>query len=473
VSEQPPIEPGAGGDPAREAWGPGAPTAPPAGAAPWWSETAPPPAAPSPYSPGAPAPHPSVPGPTAAYPVTPGGQAWGGGWGGEWPPAQPPAARRTPSSRGVLRAATVAAVTAGLIGGGIGAGAVAVYQDHHPSRTAVAAPSTINQIKDTSASAPRPAGSVADVVRRVLPSVVTISERADSGTRGTGSGVVIDGKNGYILTNNHVIADVANGGTLTVLPNGASIAKALPATVKGADPASDLAVIKVDSTSLQSIDVGVSSDVVVGDTVLAIGAPLGLSGTVTEGIVSALNRTQSVGGETGGADTTLTGAIQTDAAINPGNSGGALINDKGRLIGINSAIASNSTTSGQAGNIGIGFAIPIDTALPIARQLISTGKASHPYIGVTTMGPAIAGDPVGARITSQSSDPPVMPGSPADKAGLKEDDVITAFDGAPVTGADDLLSDVRKHAVGDTVKLTVTRNGSPKDVTVTLAEKPS
>ena len=287
--------------------------------------------------------------------------------------------------------------------------------------------------------------------------------------------MVIDGKNGYILTNNHVVADVvSSGGTLTVLPNGGSEADVLRATVKGVDPISDLAVIQVSDHTLPTIPIGVSSDIVVGDTVLAVGAPLGLSGTVTEGIVSALNRTQSVGSESGGADTTLTGAIQTDAAINPGNSGGALVDDKGRLIGINSAIASSGTTgSGQAGNIGIGFAIPIDTALPTAQQLIATGHATHPYIGVTTSPPVKPGDPVGATITSTDGSPAVVAGSPADKAGLREGDVITGFDGMPVTGADDLLADVRRHAVGDTVTLTILRDGASMSVKVTLANKPS
>ena len=452
----------------RTVWGPPDAGASPnesasasANPAPWWSQPQqPPPPAPSPFSPAGEA--------TAVYPSTPGGGVWAP------PPTEEPG--RAPSggagSGSPLRTATVVALVAGLIGGGIGAGAVSLARDNTGVASSGGSATTLTQVRDSGAVNSRPAGSVADIAQRVLPSVVTIQEKnSRTRTQGTGSGVVIDKANGYILTNNHVVADaVGGGGTLSVIPDGGRAGQELDATIVGTDAASDLAVIKVASSSLPAIVLGTSADVVVGDQVLAVGAPLGLSGTVTQGIVSALDRSPDVPDEATGAVKTLTGAIQTDAAINPGNSGGALVNAQGQLIGINTAIASNSGGSGQAGNIGIGFAIPVDSAAPIAAELIATGKATHPYIGVTTRAST---DPVGARITSDGGATAVRPDSPGAKAGLQDGDVITRFGNTAVADATSLVSAVRKQKVGDTVDLTVVRGGAERKVSVTLADNPT
>jgi len=451
----------------RDVWGP--PTegygAPPATPGPWWSQPQQQPApAPSPFSPAG--------GDTAVYPPAyP--PAAGAPWGA--PEVGPPAGQRHP---GPLRVATVAALLAGLIGGGVGAGAVSLTRGSGGGSSSSGAPlTTLTQVKDSGPGASRPAGSVAEIAQRVLPSVVTIKEKnTTTSLQGTGSGVVIDKANGYILTNNHVVADaIGSGGSLSVTPDGGRAGQKLDATVVGADAASDIAVIKVASTDLPAITLGKSADVVVGDQVLAIGAPLGLSGTVTSGIVSALDRSQEIGNESGSGSSTLTGAIQTDAAINPGNSGGALVDSQGRLIGINTAIASNTGGGGggQAGNIGIGFAIPVDVAAPIAQQLINNPDhtASHPYIGVTTKGST---DPVGARVVAgDAGSQAVRPGSPAAAAGLREGDVITRLGDTAVTDATELVAAVRKQRVGDTVALTVVRNGKEQKVSVTLADNPT
>jgi len=455
------------GDPApgdRDAWGPpGAGTDPAGAPAPWWSapqQTAP--APPSPWSPEGGATAVAAAPPWAA---TPGGAGW---------PAPPGAdARAERRDRGSpLRTATVVAVVAGLIGGGIGAGVVSLARDNGTGSASRGAVTTLTQVRDPGGNGARPAGSVADIAARVLPSVVTIQESSGS-SQGTGSGVVIDKANGYILTNNHVVADaVGGGGTLAVIPDGGRAGASVPATIVGTDAASDLAVVKVARGDLPAITLGKSADVVVGDTVLAVGAPLGLSGTVTSGIISALDRSPEVPDSATGNSKILTGALQTDAAINPGNSGGALVDSQGRLIGINTAIASSGGSGGgQAGNIGIGFAIPIDAAAPIAQELIATGKATHPYVGVGTKDST---NPVGARVTAPASGgAAVRPGSPAAAAGLQEGDVVTRFDGAPVASATDLVSAVRKHRVGDKVAVDLSRDGKQRTVSVTLADNPA
>jgi putative serine protease PepD len=314
----------------------------------------------------------------------------------------------------------------------------------------------------------RPASSVAGIAARVLKSVVSISVQTAAGG-GTGSGVVLR-SDGYVLTNNHVVADAAGGGLITVSFNGAGQVD-LPASIVGRDPETDLAVIKVrGGHSLTPASLGSSSDLVVGDPVVAIGSPLGLAGTVTSGIISALNRTVRVPSENSNEPATpLFNAIQTDAAINPGNSGGALVDSAGRVIGINSAIATlggSGSTDTQAGSIGVGFAIPVDEARSIAEQLIRTGKATHPAIGVaaSTVG-ADGNGPRGAKLSS------VQPGGSAQKAGLVAGDVITKLDGKPVESVDQLIVLLRSFRVGDTISVTFLRSGATKTSRLVLQDK--
>jgi putative serine protease PepD len=320
----------------------------------------------------------------------------------------------------------------------------------------------------------------------VAPSVVSITVDSSQATA-QGSGVVIDTK-GHVLTNNHVVDGVGSGATLTVtLRDG----RAYTATVAGTDPSTDLAVITLKNppSDLKPVAFGNSTDLKVGDPVMAIGNPLGLAGTVTTGIVSALNRpvtTQSSdqsaptdpfgqgggggGSSTGsGSDSVVTNAIQTSAAINPGNSGGALVNASGQLVGINSAIASlGSSGSSQSGSIGIGFAIPVNEAKGIATQLIDKGTAQHAFLGVTLQdGKATDGSSqrAGAQVTS------VSPGTPAANAGLRRGDVVIGVDNDPVDSSLSLVANIRERAVGDKVTLTVLRSGKQLTLTTTLVAK--
>lgn len=312
--------------------------------------------------------------------------------------------------------------------------------------------------------------SVAGIAARVLTSVVSISVKSASSS-GTGSGVVLR-SDGYILTNNHVVQAAAAGGEITVSFNDAN-ATDLPAQIVGRDPETDLAVIKVEGRTLSPATLGQSRSLVVGDPVLAIGSPLGLAGTVTSGIISALNRTVNVPGENG-ARTPLFNAIQTDAAINPGNSGGALVDSGGRVIGINSAIATLGSggtspfgTEVQSGSIGVGFAIPVDEARSVAEELIRTGKATHPAIGVeaATVGEAAGSGQRGARISR------LVPGGSAQKAGLQAGDLITMIEGTTVHSVDELILAIREHKVGDTVTVTYVRGGNTDTAKLTLQDK--
>ena len=318
-------------------------------------------------------------------------------------------------------------------------------------------------------------GSVAAIAAAVLPSVVTI--RTTSGDEeGTGSGVIIR-SDGYILTNNHVVAPgLQSGGTLVVDLSATQMG--IPAEVVGRSPSDDLAVIKIARTGLRAARLGHSSSLQVGDEVVAVGAPLGLSGSVTSGIVSALNRNVDVPEDNGSSTSTVTvlgEAIQTDAAINPGNSGGALCDDTGAVIGINSAIASlgtSSTQGSQSGSIGVGFALPIDYAISVATQIIATGTVTHPYLGisVTSLSPAdaSAGGPTsGALVRS------VVGGSPAARAGIQSGDVITGLNGMQIGSADDLIVDTRSYKIGQMVHLQLLRNGRTMTVSVTLAKNPN
>ena len=366
------------------------------------------------------------------------------------PPTTPTPA---PAKRGGSGGKLVAGVAlAALVAGGVGGYAgTSVANNNSPA----VASTTITTSDGASGGAmSRPAnGSVASVAAAVSPSVVKIEAR-NGDTGGTGTGFIIK-SDGYILTNNHVAAPGAKG-TLTVQFQDGSTAKA---TLIGASSAYDVAVIKVDKTGLPAVKLGDSNNVQVGDTAIAIGSPLGLEGTVTAGIISALNRPVTAGSE--GEETSYINAIQTDAPINPGNSGGPLVNAAAEVIGINSAIAAMpSSSGGQSGSIGLGFAIPIDTASRLANEIISTGKASTTIMGVKL--DMNAGSATISEVTS---------GGPGATAGLQAGDVVVGINGKKVGSSTDLIVAVRSNQPGDQVKLRVERSGSPVEVTLTLGSQ--
>ena len=374
--------------------------------------------------------------------------------------------RRSRAGIVLTSAAAIAVVSAA-------AGAVALTSQHdhsaagelaHAVATApgqpapvVAAPSTANL----------PNGTVEQVAAKVLPSVVKLQIAMGGGQSEEGSGVVLD-PNGLILTNNHVVAALSGA---SAAPDGQgdqaapsaqdvpgpqapqatvtlSDGRTAPFTVVGADPSSDIAVVRAQGlTGLTPIALGSSKDLKVGQNVVAVGSPLGLQGTVTTGIVSALDRPVSTAGE-GSNQNTVLDAIQTDAAINPGNSGGALVDMNGELIGVNSAIASlggGSGPSGQSGSIGLGFAIPVDQAKRIADELTTTGTATHASLGVTLSNDAVA---PGASIAQ------VVGGGPAATAGVPDGSVVTKVDDHVIDSPEGLVAAVRSKAPGDQVQLT-------------------
>jgi putative serine protease PepD len=308
------------------------------------------------------------------------------------------------------------------------------------------------------------ASSVAD---QVLPSVVTIEVgRAGNSPAGTGSGEFYQ-SGGYILTNNHVVANAANGASVeVVLADG----QRLGASLVGRDPLTDLAVIRAsEATSAQVIALGDSATLDVGQPVVVVGAPLGLSNTVTSGIVSALGRSVEVPGE-GRSSALLVDAVQTDAAINPGNSGGAMVNCDGQLIGVPSAGAALPGSGG--GSIGLGFAIPVNLAKAVANEIIATGTVTHSSFGMAVVpvtGPAAqrAGVSEGLLVTA------VQTGGPAASAGIAPGDVITAIDGEPAQSPDQLTALTITKKAGDTVQLTYERNGQSHTTTVTLGSQPT
>ena len=364
-------------------------------------------------------------------------------------PSAPSGRRRTAA----LVAST--AVLAGLLGGGVGAAAVTVL-DSSPAGTT----GTTGTGSATGATVALPTGSVAAVAQQVLPSVVSIQFSGADGSGGEGSGVILT-SDGRILTNNHVVEGAANGGSLAVTFSDGSRADA---SIVGRDPVTDLAVIQAKGVSgLTPAKLGSSADLKVGQSVVAIGSPLGLAGTVTTGIVSAVNRPVVTGPESpsaGGSGSVLN-AIQTDAAINPGNSGGALVDLQGRVIGINSAIASlGSSQGGQSGSIGLGFSIPIDQAKNVVEQLVATGTAAHGRLGVSVENSTT--DVLGAQLGDVTS------GSAAAAAGLRSGDVITGFDGQPIDSADALVAAVRARQPGDSVTVTYERGGQTATTNVTL-----
>ncbi len=363
--------------------------------------------------------------------------------------------QRDPAKAGRARRILVtgaAAVLLALTAGGVGAAAALALDDNDGTLATRAGNSAVTRVVDRS--------SVAEIAASVQDSVVSINTG-----NGEGSGVVLS-PDGYVLTNNHVVATAPGGKLRMVFANG----KSAQATVVGTDPRTDLAVVKADGvTDLKPATFGKSANMKVGDTVLALGSPLGLEGSVTSGIISAKDRTIRAGGQgqqqpnpfgeqpqSTGA-TSMSGLLQTDAAINPGNSGGALVNVAGEVIGINTAIA----TSGQgSGNIGLGFAIPSDKAYDVAEQLKAGQKVSHPALGVSVA--EVEGG--GAAINS------VTEGSAAAKAGLQKGDVITQVNGTPINDSDDLIAVIQSGKVGDQVTVTYTRDGAQKTANATLAE---
>ena len=372
--------------------------------------------------------------------------------GGTWPYAAPEPKKPRPGGR-LVAAGLLTAVLGGLAGGGL----VAAL-DHNNQTVA----SGITVQGSSAPAAANQSGTAEAAAATAMKSVVTLSVRGQQ-EAGTGSGVVIR-SDGYILTNEHVTAVATDGGSITVA---FSDGRTAPAKLIGADKATDLAVVKVNLTGLTAATFADSGTVKVGQTVVAVGSPLGLNGTVTEGIVSALHRPTS-----GASDNSaVIDAIQTDAAINPGNSGGALVDLAGRVVGINQSIATAGSNSGpfgqqggEPGNIGIGFAIPSDTAVRISQELIASGKATHALLGVETQ-TATSNDQqtaIGATIAS------VTPGSAADKAGIKAGDVVTKVNDRVIGQSEDLAATVRSFAPGTKVTLTIQRGNDTRTVNVTL-----
>jgi putative serine protease PepD len=373
------------------------------------------------------------------------------------PPVQDQQAAQK-SSKG-RRTSTLIATTAALaLVAGFGGG----YLGGQLNADSVASDSSLSQLSTSapvSDRTPAPAGSVQEVASKVLPS--TVSVLASSGSSGgEGSGVILTA-DGMILTNNHVVEGAT---TLEVRFNDGTTATA---KIVGTTATDDLAVIKAEGVSgLTPATLGNSADLQVGQPVVAIGSPLGLSATVTSGIVSALNRPVRTGSESGQTQDTVINAVQTDAAINPGNSGGALVDMNGSVIGINSAIASLSASEsgGQAGSIGVGFAIPVDQAKRIAKEIIDTGKATHAVLGASVSDAAGQSSqiPTGAKIAN------VTEGSGAQAAGLQAGDVITAIGNQTVESADALIAAVRSATPNGTTNVTFVRDGASQTVSVTL-----
>ncbi|MEV5969238.1 trypsin-like peptidase domain-containing protein [Streptomyces sp. NPDC051921] len=418
---------------------------------------------PGPWAPAPPVqrPLPPVPptqaGPAAPPPHTPALPPAYDPWGLPQPPAEGKKPRKPRRGLALVGALAFALVT-GVIGGGVGA-----YVERHGGITSVELPQSDPE------SIGRAPESVAGIAARALPGVVTIHV-SGSGSSGTGTGFVLD-TGGHILTNNHVVDAAASSGEISVTFSNGESARA---KLIGRDTGYDLAVIQVSGVSgLEPLRLGNSDNVRVGDPVVAIGAPFDLSNTVTSGIISAKERPITAGGEKGdGSDISYVDALQTDAPINPGNSGGPLLDSQARVIGINSAIRAAGNGSGgesgaQSGSIGLGFAIPVNQGKRVAEELINTGKATHPVIGVS-LDMQYGGD--GARVGEKGKGgaSSVTPGGPADKAGIRPGDVITKVDGQRVHSGEELIVKIRAHRPGDRLKLTLTRDGKEQTKTLTL-----
>ncbi|WP_285642460.1 trypsin-like peptidase domain-containing protein [Lentzea sp. NBRC 102530] len=360
------------------------------------------------------------------------------------PPGQLPPAPARPKGRGKVVAGVAALVLlVGGLSGGIGGYLGYNFANESSSVSSLDSPRPASQTSNA------PAGSVEEVANKLLPSVVQIRVTTRSGA-GEGSGFIIS-SNGQIVTNNHVIEGAATGGDIKVVFQDG---KTVSGKILGRDPSSDIAVIQADGVSgLPVVDLGNSGDMKIGQNVVAVGSPFDLAGTVTSGIVSSLDRPVSAGGDRNSQATVLN-AIQTDAAINPGNSGGPLVNMKGQVIGINSAIYSPSQGQGQAGSVGIGFAIPMDQARRTIDEIVKTGKPKQTVLGVK-----VENTEQGARISEITS------GGAAEKAGLKAGDVITKFGDRRIDESDTLVAAVRSKAPGDKVTITLSDN---KTVEATL-----
>lgn len=375
-----------------------------------------------------------------------------GGWvephirpSGEAPPASPPSQLRT-----------------AVLGGLVGALLTAIVVVPFVRNTAPGQPAVERRLAEGISSGQGNGGTIVDIAARARPWVVNVnvtgqqqSPFGDLPLQGTGSGVILR-SDGHILTNEHVARDADR--IQVTLATGETV----PAEVVAGDPDTDIAVIKVARGELPSAVIGSAKDLVVGETVVAIGSPLGLEQTVTSGIVSALGRTVQRPGQP-----PLVDMIQTDAAVTQGNSGGALVNADGAVIGINTAIAA----SPEVGAEGIAFATPIDVAVAVAEELIDSGRATHPWLGITgaNITPEVAEEfsvAQGARVIE------VLPGSPADEAGLRPDDVVTSFAGEGIDSMDDLVVAIREHEVGETLDIGIVRDGDELSLRVTLGDKP-
>jgi len=468
VSPQPPSQPPAGGPQGRPAQafglggrpGPGGTSA---FGAPSYPATPPQGGPPPPREPGPGGYRPGGPGGYGGPPQGDGGYGWGGadagpstppggyprdpggGWSGGGAPGPAPASGgRRPGTLALVALALVA----GLIGGALAAVAVGGVGGSGSSQgTALDEP-----VPDAAPSEAVP-GSIEQVAAAVLPSAVQIR-----GAAGEGSGVVLSA-DGLIMTNNHVLQAGQGGGLEAVFSDG----RTAPVQVVGTAPAADIAVVRASGvTDLRAASLGNSDQLRQGQTVVAVGSPLGLSGTVTTGIVSALQRPVEAGGSGAGQSSVLD-AIQTDAAINPGNSGGPLVNGRGEVIGVNTAIASVTGSAGQeAGSIGLGFAIPINQARRLATELVETGRATQAVIGVGVADAA----PRGAAMAD------VQPGSPAQAAGIVAGDVVVRVDDRPIEDANAFVAAIQSRAPGQTVDLTLASpGGGQRQVTVTLGSR--
>ena len=404
---------------------------------------------------------PTAPGPTAAGPTASEANAAGAGVGAAAGAAsisgpQGTAVAEAPKEKRTVSLGTALAL---MLVGALGAGAITGVAVGQPWKNGSG--SVVNALSEPAVhrTATDKEGSVEQVAENVLPAVVSI--RVSNGySVEEGSGSIIS-DDGNILTNNHVVSSAQQGGEITVLLNDG---KEYKADFVAGDGSTDIAVIKLrNASNLPVMSFGNSDELQVGQQVVAIGSPLGLSATVTSGIISALNRpVRASGGE--GGESSLIDAVQTDAAINPGNSGGPLVDMQGRLIGMNSVIATNSGDSGQSGSIGLGFAIPVNQARRIAQQLMDEGKVTQPMIGIRLSNNsrergALVGD--------------VEPDGPAQKAGITQGDLIVGVNDRVIDSADALITAIRARDFGETVTLKVTRpdSGDVRDVKVTLTEK--
>jgi putative serine protease PepD len=370
--------------------------------------------------------------------------------------------------RSGVKMAVVTAVVAGLIGGGVGAGIVYAVKgdDNNSSASSLTGASNSSSSSSSLNTGSANANQVTAAAAKILPSVVTITVTSSDGSGDEGSGIIISAS-GQILTNNHVVSAAASGSSMTVT---FASGKITPAKIVGRDVSSDLAVIQANGVSgLTAATLGDSSTVAVGQNVVAVGAPLGLSNTVTTGIVSALNRPVVPASDSGSSTSStqsVLDAIQTDASINPGNSGGPLVDMSGNVIGINSAIATASSDSlggsSTSGSIGLGFAIPINQAKWIADELIHNGTATHSLLGVKVGDPTATATQAGAVVSD------VTAGGPAAKAGIKNNDVITKVDDQQIASADSLVAAIRSYKPGTPVTLTYVRGGQTFTAQVTL-----